>query len=360
MVTAREHLLAGGLEDERGGLRRTTSASGRQGSTLAAKQASLLKMLPMPAVRRWSRRASPRVRDRVGGAELGDDLVEVEVRGEDVGPEASELRVDRDAARAQDAQGRPAELDRVGALAGEHRPGRGPRPAPALAARVDVPAAAHPQVAVQDEVAEVEEQVLAVGVDPRQGAAVEPFDPRRAAARVRRRDADRLPDQRVGEPVLRAQDRVALGHPLIITRSGARPPFRLVGCSRRRRRPDPLARAAVLGIAGGRIALGASAILATRPALKALGFEATDTSTRALARLAGGRDIAIGLLAFAARDDRAALREATAVAAAVDLGDAVCFAIAGRDPAAGRAAVQGILAGGAATAVGAWAVRRLA
>lgn len=116
----------------------------------------------------------------------------------------------------------------------------------------------------------------------------------------------------------------------------------------------------MLGIAAGRIAIGAGALLATRPALKALGFEASDTSTRALARLAGVRDIAIGLLAFAARDDRAALREATAAAAAIDLGDAVCFAIAGRDPAAGRAAVQGILAGGAAAAVGAWAVRRLA
>jgi hypothetical protein len=128
----------------------------------------------------------------------------------------------------------------------------------------------------------------------------------------------------------------------------------------RSRKPDPLARAAVLGIAAGRIGIGVGAMLATRPALKALGFEASDTSARALARIAGGRDIAIGLLTFAVRDDREALREATAAAAAVDLGDAVCFAIAGRDPAAGRAAVQGVLSGGAAAAVGAWALRRLA
>ncbi len=127
----------------------------------------------------------------------------------------------------------------------------------------------------------------------------------------------------------------------------------------RSRKPDPLARAAVLGIAAGRIAIGAGVLLATRPALKALGFEAADTSTGALARIAGGRDIALGLLAFAGRDDRVALREAAAAAAAVDLGDAVCFAIAGRDPAAGRAAVQGIISGAAAAAVGAWAVRRL-
>ena len=128
---------------------------------------------------------------------------------------------------------------------------------------------------------------------------------------------------------------------------------------RRRRKPDPLARTAVLGIAGGRIAIGAVAMLATRPALKALGFEASDTSARALARIAGGRDIALGLLTFAAGDDRARLREVAAVAGAVDLGDAIFFGIAGRDPAAGRAAVQGILTGGGATVVGAWAVRRL-
>ncbi len=128
---------------------------------------------------------------------------------------------------------------------------------------------------------------------------------------------------------------------------------------RRRRKPDPLARAAVLGIAGGRIAIGVGAMFATRPALKVLGFEASDTSARALARIAGGRDIALGLLTLAARDDRERLREAAAVATAVDLGDAICFGIAGRDPAAGRAAVQGILSGGAATVVGAWALRRL-
>jgi hypothetical protein len=127
----------------------------------------------------------------------------------------------------------------------------------------------------------------------------------------------------------------------------------------RRRKPDPLARTAVLGIAAGRVAIGAGALLATRPALRVLGFEATDTSTLTLARIAGGRDLALAVLTFAARDDRAALHAAATAAAAVDLGDAVCFAVAGRDPAAGRAAVQGILSGAAAALVGAWAARRL-
>jgi hypothetical protein len=126
----------------------------------------------------------------------------------------------------------------------------------------------------------------------------------------------------------------------------------------RRRKPDPLARAAVLAVAGGRTAIGIGALLATRPALRALGFDASDTSSRSLARIAGGRDIALGVLTFAARDDRVALREVTAVATAVDVGDAIAFGIAGRDPAAGRAAVQGILSGSAAAAIGAWALRR--
>jgi hypothetical protein len=127
-----------------------------------------------------------------------------------------------------------------------------------------------------------------------------------------------------------------------------------------RRKPDPLARTAVLGVAAGRTAIGLGALLATRPALRALGFDPSHTSARSLARIAGGRDIAIGLLTFAARDDRVALLEVTTVATAVDLGDALIFGIAGRDPAAGRAAVQGILSGGAAAAIGAWALRRLA
>src|SRR5262249_12926858 len=124
----------------------------------------------------------------VGGAELGHHPVEVEVRGEDVGTEPGQLRVDRDATREQGAQGRATELDRLVALATEDDPGRGARPAPAGPARVDVPAAAHPQMAVKDKVAEVEEEVLAVGADALQGAAVEAPDPSGPSARVRRRD----------------------------------------------------------------------------------------------------------------------------------------------------------------------------
>src|SRR6201985_3558743 len=90
----------------------------------------------------------------VGGAELGDHGVEGEVRGEDVGAEAGQLRVVRDATRGQDAQGRAAELDRLGPGAGEHDPGRGPRATPARGAgpRTSPPSARSPASTTQAEV----------------------------------------------------------------------------------------------------------------------------------------------------------------------------------------------------------------
>jgi hypothetical protein len=126
-----------------------------------------------------------------------------------------------------------------------------------------------------------------------------------------------------------------------------------------RRRSDPLARQAVLGIAAGRIAIGAGAVFATRPALKALGFAEVDAAGTALGRIAGGRDIALGLLALAARDDRRALRIAALAGAAVDAADAITFGVAARDPVARRAGFGGIVSGSAAAITGAWAWRRL-
>jgi hypothetical protein len=128
---------------------------------------------------------------------------------------------------------------------------------------------------------------------------------------------------------------------------------------RRRRKIDPLARQIVLAIAAGRTAIGVGVLLATRPALRGLGFAETDTASRALARLAGGRDIALGLLTVAARDDADALRVAALLSLAVDATDAVALGIAGRDPAARAAGLRGIASGGAAALAGAWAWRRL-
>jgi hypothetical protein len=126
-----------------------------------------------------------------------------------------------------------------------------------------------------------------------------------------------------------------------------------------RRRSDPRARQAVLAIAAGRLAIGVGALLVTRPALKLLGFAETDAAGLAMGRIAGGRDIALGLLALAARDNRKALRIAALAGAAVDASDAVTFGVAARDPVARRAGIGGVLSGSAAAITGAWAWRRL-
>jgi hypothetical protein len=127
----------------------------------------------------------------------------------------------------------------------------------------------------------------------------------------------------------------------------------------RKRKIDPLARQTVLAIAAGRTAIGVGVLLATRPALGGLGFAGTDVSSRALARLAGSRDIAVGLLTIAARDDADALRNAALLSLAVDASDAVSLGIAGRDPGARAAGLRGIASGGTAALAGAWAWRRL-
>lgn len=119
------------------------------------------------------------------------------------------------------------------------------------------------------------------------------------------------------------------------------------------------ARSLALTIGVGRIALGVSVIAATRPALQALGFERTDAAAESLAKLVGGRDIALGLLALAARDDAAALRRATLVGAGADAADALVFALAGRNPELRRAGATGALSGAAAALVGLWAYRGL-
>lgn len=129
---------------------------------------------------------------------------------------------------------------------------------------------------------------------------------------------------------------------------------------RRRREPDPAVRAAVVAISAGRLGIGIGALFATGPALRALGFPDPDAPARALARLAGGRDIALGLAAIAAADDRAALRQASLAAAGVDIGDAIGLGLAGaRDRRLRRAGLIGAVAGLSAGATGLWAASRL-
>jgi hypothetical protein len=120
------------------------------------------------------------------------------------------------------------------------------------------------------------------------------------------------------------------------------------------------ARKVVVAIAAGRIAIGAGALLATRPALRALGFPKTDASGRALARLAGGRDLTLGALAVVFRDNPSALRAVTLANVAVDATDALTLGLASRRHSELRlAGIGGVASGGSAALAGAWAWRQL-
>ena len=125
-------------------------------------------------------------------------------------------------------------------------------------------------------------------------------------------------------------------------------------------KPDELARAMVLAVAAGRVAIGAGAFFATRKALALLGFEQPGGAAVALARLAGGRDIALGLHALRAGSDPERLREAATIGAFVDGGDAIAFAAAlvSRDG-IDRTAAMNVPIAGSAVVAGIWALRRL-
>jgi hypothetical protein len=122
---------------------------------------------------------------------------------------------------------------------------------------------------------------------------------------------------------------------------------------------DSIGRAVALQLAAGRLAVGAGTSFATARSLRALGFDETGAAGTALARVLGARDLALGSLAVAGREDRAALHSATLAAAALDAADAAAFLVAMRDPATRRAGIRGVLFAGGAAAAGFWAARRL-
>jgi hypothetical protein len=124
--------------------------------------------------------------------------------------------------------------------------------------------------------------------------------------------------------------------------------------------PDSLARLGAAAIAAGRIAIGVGATVLTRPALRALGFPEAGGATVALARLAGGRDIVLGLHGLSVRDDPAELRRSVLLGAAVDAGDAAAFAAAlVRREGIDRTAMINLPIAVAAVAAGIWTAGRL-
>jgi hypothetical protein len=122
---------------------------------------------------------------------------------------------------------------------------------------------------------------------------------------------------------------------------------------------DPKARGIALEIGATRVLMGVGIFFATRPALRVLGFGEAGATGMALGKLGGGRDIAIGALTLAARDDRRALRTALLISSACDLTDAVALGISARHPETRKAGLGGVFSGGIAAAAGLWAWRRL-
>ncbi len=122
---------------------------------------------------------------------------------------------------------------------------------------------------------------------------------------------------------------------------------------------DRRARQVAMQIGASRVAIGIGILLATRPALRIFGFGETDAGGEALARLGGGRDVAIGALTLAARNDRPGLRHALLLSSACDLADAVALGASARHPQTRKAGIGGILSGSASAVAGLWAWRRL-
>ena len=128
----------------------------------------------------------------------------------------------------------------------------------------------------------------------------------------------------------------------------------------RRAKMDSKARQVALQIGASRVAMGVGIFFATRPALRALRFGDTDATGEALAKLGGGRDIAIGALTLAAHDDREALRTTILISSACDVADALALGVSARHPAMRGAGLGGVVSGTAAALAGLWAWRRLA
>lgn len=122
--------------------------------------------------------------------------------------------------------------------------------------------------------------------------------------------------------------------------------------------PDALARAGAMAIAAGRIGVGVTALAATRPALRALGLGTAD-GTVVLARMAGIRDLALGLHALAVRDDARALGQTSALAALADAGDAAAFAALARNRGVDRTVLMNAPVAAFATLAGGYVSLRL-
>jgi len=127
----------------------------------------------------------------------------------------------------------------------------------------------------------------------------------------------------------------------------------------RRRKMDPQGHRVALLLAANRTALGVGVLFATKPVLKAMQFGEPGAAGEALAKIGGGRDLALGLVTLAAREDRETLRTLLLAGVALDAADAFSLSLAARNPETRGAGLGGVVAGSGAALVGLWAWRRL-
>jgi hypothetical protein len=122
--------------------------------------------------------------------------------------------------------------------------------------------------------------------------------------------------------------------------------------------PDPVVRALSAGNGVGRIAIGLGMMLAPGRALAVLGFPEAGEGTMVIGRIAGVRDIVLGLGTVLALRDHSRLRAANLANASADAGDALTFTLAlgGEGDAAAR---RGLAAAVPAALASLWAARRL-
>ena len=145
----------------------------------------------------------------------------------------------------------------------------------------------------------------------------------------------------------------SVGHPPTRSREGGAAANRTEGV------PADV-RAVSLAMGAGRIAIGFGLALSPELAMRMLGFPKFEPETLIVSRIAGARDIVMGVATLLALDDRRRLAAANLANAAADAGDTATFAAA---LAAGGdlrpAAVRGLSAALPATIAGLWAATRL-
>jgi hypothetical protein len=108
----------------------------------------------------------------------------------------------------------------------------------------------------------------------------------------------------------------------------------------------------------GRAAIGVGMLAAPELSLRALGLTEVRPATVMVSRIAGIRDLVLGVATLAALEDRDRLRAATLASAVADAGDTFAFGLA-LGTTERTAGARGIAAALPAAVAGAWTVWRL-